>query len=304
MADATPAAAPDAGALAAFVRGSEAAGTAESAAALLARVHVAPLKTGLPFVDAVCALRPGHVLELVGPAGSGKTEALLQVAVSVVLPRELGGEAGAALVLDLDGKFDALRLVEVLLLRIRAGRLPQQQAEQQYAACMERFFLLRCHSSLDALRSLQGLDGLLASAGARAGTPVRVLLVDNVAAHYWVDRAQRPGHAGPPPLSLAKVHAAAAGAVSRASLSRAVLVIATKTPIHRDDGGGGGGGRVHREFLPQAWSEVVTHRVALLAPERNDGAEPVFSAVWEGGSRASSGVHRFNITPTSLVACR
>lgn len=35
--------------------------------------------TGLPCIDAFVKLRPGHVLEVVGPAGSAKTELLVQV---------------------------------------------------------------------------------------------------------------------------------------------------------------------------------------------------------------------------------
>ena len=40
---------------------------------------VEPLRTGLPFLDGRIALKPGHLLEVVGPSGSAKSELLLQV---------------------------------------------------------------------------------------------------------------------------------------------------------------------------------------------------------------------------------
>lgn len=58
----------------------------ESAAALLARTYVEPLLTGVPVLDQHVALRPGNVMEVSGPAGSGKTEILVQVMFVANLP--------------------------------------------------------------------------------------------------------------------------------------------------------------------------------------------------------------------------
>ena len=67
--------------------------------------------TGIPFVDAHGALRPGQLVEVCGVGGSGKTEILMQAAVCGVMPRErrgvrFGGCESGVLLLDLDGKFD------------------------------------------------------------------------------------------------------------------------------------------------------------------------------------------------------
>lgn len=51
--------------------------------------------TGIPFVDAHGALRPGQLLEVCGVGGSGKTEILMQAAVHAVMPRKRG-EIGRA----------------------------------------------------------------------------------------------------------------------------------------------------------------------------------------------------------------
>ncbi len=54
---------------------------------------VEPLRTGLPFLDGRIALKPGHLLEVVGPSGSAKSELLLQVRTS----RSRGGMLQAAM---------------------------------------------------------------------------------------------------------------------------------------------------------------------------------------------------------------
>jgi ABC-type iron transport system FetAB ATPase subunit len=51
----------------------------ESAAEFFRRQGQEAVATGLSFIDAHIKLRPGHFLELAGPAGSAKSEILIQV---------------------------------------------------------------------------------------------------------------------------------------------------------------------------------------------------------------------------------
>lgn len=51
----------------------------ETAAEFLFRQRREAVVTGLPFIDSHVKLRPGHVLEIVGPTSSGKTEILIEV---------------------------------------------------------------------------------------------------------------------------------------------------------------------------------------------------------------------------------
>lgn len=51
----------------------------ETAAEFFRRHAREALACGLPFIDAYLRLRPGHLVELVGPAGAAKTELLIQV---------------------------------------------------------------------------------------------------------------------------------------------------------------------------------------------------------------------------------
>jgi len=51
----------------------------ETASQFLKRQAAEAVPTGLPFIDSHVILRPGSVLEIVGPSGSAKSEILIQV---------------------------------------------------------------------------------------------------------------------------------------------------------------------------------------------------------------------------------
>jgi|TARA_B110000259_G_scaffold182773_1_gene226939 hypothetical protein len=136
--------------------------------------------TGVPFIDQHGALRAGQLMEVCGVGGSGKTEILMQAAVNCALPVEshgvrFGGCATHVLLLDLDGKFDTLRLLKILTARItdalgrRGGAgndesngdetnsINQNNArisDAVYRESVGRFRMIRCHNSLDFLKAL------------------------------------------------------------------------------------------------------------------------------------------------------
>lgn len=83
----------------------------EAASALLARCAATPLPSGLPLVG---CLRPGEVLEFVGPSGVGKTALLVQVRRE----RERGPDASGGMRFSL----------------ARFSRLPSHILTQQVAA--------------------------------------------------------------------------------------------------------------------------------------------------------------------------
>ncbi|XAR51067.1 hypothetical protein NMG60_11005595 [Bertholletia excelsa] len=94
----------------------------ESAQTMLARVLSERPLLILPPLHRV-PLRVGNVVEIVGPSSSAKTQILIQVAISCILPKEwngvkYGGLEHLAMFFDLDCRFDILRFSQSLKHRI------------------------------------------------------------------------------------------------------------------------------------------------------------------------------------------
>lgn len=114
----------------------------ETAAQLFARSNPHPITSGVPPLDIHGGLHAGHLIEVAGPSCSGKTEILtqvyrmgftsqqpvgshplLQVLAHTILPEQwqdhhVGGLHAGALFLDLDTRFDLLRLIQILQSRL------------------------------------------------------------------------------------------------------------------------------------------------------------------------------------------
>ena len=153
----------------------------ETAAEFFARQAAEALATGVFCVDAHARLRPGHVLEVAGPTGAGKTALLTEMAARFVAAAPHGGGGGAVggaggaaaapaaaaaaptasaaasaasaapkpdcvVYVDLDCKFDPLRLLQLLRLLLNndgeGGGAEQRQEEGDGNKCIRR--LARC----------------------------------------------------------------------------------------------------------------------------------------------------------------
>ncbi|XP_066166276.1 DNA repair protein XRCC2 homolog isoform X2 [Oryza sativa Japonica Group] len=95
----------------------------ETAAAFLSRSLSARPPILLPPPLHRAPLRPGNVVEIAGPSNSGKSQLLLTAAVQCILPKEwkgtyFGGLGKVVMYLDLDCRFDVLRLAQILRNRI------------------------------------------------------------------------------------------------------------------------------------------------------------------------------------------
>ena len=226
----------------------------------------------------------------------------------------------------MDGRLDAARLPVALSQRIAACRTAAgvsngltcaaadgtplcDPQDPVYVSSLARFRLLRCRSSaevvhiaavLDRLVAKQARGGLRSSHSADADVPeleevapTRLLLIDNLGAHYWQEKATRPVHVphnaaqaafndargggsapGPAILDARTVHAALASAVRAAAMRHRVVVVATRhsygspapppqQPPGQGDARGGIPGPVYREYMSRAWQQVVTHRLSL-----------------------------------------
>ncbi|EIE19399.1 Lipoxigenase, partial [Coccomyxa subellipsoidea C-169] len=271
----------------------------ETAAQLIARTNVDPVNTGLFFAS---VLRPGQVLEITGPSGAAKSEVLIQVAAARILPRnwkgeQLGGEENVVL-FDLDRTLDTLRLYQVVAGRLRAAASNQHVGEDEVIAtaerCLQRLHVVLCSSSFSFLASLRTCGPLLKQLQESGG--MQLLLIDNVAAYYWLDRASQPLPACAfDPLrdgqtSLQQAHACIAAELQTLMRQHRLAVIATKQAVLSASSSAFDRTEAvdiwaHREFLPKAWQEIVTMRLLLRGPTITElggiAPRPPFAVKWQ-----------------------
>ncbi|XP_049385695.1 DNA repair protein XRCC2 homolog [Solanum stenotomum] len=95
----------------------------ETAKQFLTRVFSKRPFLPLPLPLHRIPLRPGNVVEIVGPSPSSKTRILMQAAINCILPKEwkgvnYGGLEQLVMFVDLDCRFDLLSLSQFLKQRI------------------------------------------------------------------------------------------------------------------------------------------------------------------------------------------
>ncbi|KAL3689272.1 hypothetical protein R1sor_015581 [Riccia sorocarpa] len=235
----------------------------ESARTMLKRVveRQQPSIAALPPLHRV-ALHGGHVLEVAGPSGSGKSEIMLQAIVSCILPKEwrghkLGGSEKPAVFFDLNCHFDMMRLVKLLHSRVREAlgqRISMEELsgravpawslsmgvdclDELLATSLKRFYHKRCFNSFGFLVALKTIRPFLKDVEMEHGSSPQLLIIDSVGAFYWLDRSVRsaPSDKGRKTLSLHSVSEAVVRELSQLVLTfPTLLILATKTIIHGD----------------------------------------------------------------------
>jgi hypothetical protein len=191
----------------------------------------------------------------------------------------------SAILFDLDGTFDPLRLDAALAAHLANMGLGPLAVAAAASAALARLSLCSPSSSFEWLAALRALPVLLSSI---PSSSPRLLLIDNASAFYWPDRA-RPGvpasvatadaaslagawpaggggapaaprpHPRPPAaLTLARVAGAAAACLKALARSHRCAVVVTRHAVLPGSapavgwgaGGGGGGGGGHGPSLP------------------------------------------------------
>jgi ABC-type taurine transport system ATPase subunit len=102
-------------------------GHSETAHQLFKRMRLDPIRTRLRAIDheIPTGIKPGSIVQLFGPASCGKSEILLHIIASVILPTNwqnqqdsqvysIGGDGNGAIVYDNDLRFDLLRLIRLM----------------------------------------------------------------------------------------------------------------------------------------------------------------------------------------------
>ncbi|CAN6469830.1 unnamed protein product [Victoria cruziana] len=185
----------------------------ESAQEMLSRASIeSPCLIAVPPLHRL-PLRPGNVVELVGPSPSAKSEILLQAAIKCILPNIcngvfFGGMQKLVMYFDLDCSFDVQRFSNSLKACIAeacgnstcgqnkqssddVGPLAEKLHfnEDVYMSCMRRFSYIRCYNSYEFLASLKTIQRRMQKESEAHGVGVSYLMIDSISAFYWMDRA-------------------------------------------------------------------------------------------------------------------
>ncbi|KAL6840127.1 hypothetical protein ACP4OV_029937 [Aristida adscensionis] len=284
----------------------------ETAAAFLSRSISArpPIILSPPLHRA--PLRPGNVVEITGPSNSGKSHLLLMAAVQCILPKEwegiyFGGLGKAVVYLDLDCRFDVLRLAQILRNRIaegygsthsKHGELEKDDAKDKFrcssdnmlfSECMQRFLYVSCYNSPEFIAALKTVRARATSEV--IGVDIYFLMIDSIGAFYWIDRATQPiqDNKG---KSLQSVTEIVVQEIRKFLQLQPALVLVTKAPIYGEgtmtsnDFNRGSSKYIledstvfaysgheeeqtlsYREFMPSIWQSLVTHRINLQVDE-------------------------------------
>ncbi|RPD64906.1 hypothetical protein L227DRAFT_650053 [Lentinus tigrinus ALCF2SS1-6] len=183
----------------------------QSFLATVRRESVAAGSTFIPVLDAHLSsvnsrrashnwpLNQGDVLEIQGPATSGKTHLLYHLLVTCLMPRsyngkELGGWGKAAVFFDTDDKLNISRLYTLLLSRMRRligseditdASVPLEDVASQR---LENLHIFRPTSSVQLAINLLHLPKYHATEPRLRDKEIGLLVIDSLSAFYWRDR--------------------------------------------------------------------------------------------------------------------
>jgi RAD51-like protein 1 len=126
----------------------------------------------------------GSISELVGPAGAGKTQFCLTLAVAAAAPKSVGGLDGGVVFIDTEQKFSGVRLAEIARAKFPSvygdgdgdGAPSEADARASLTTLTSRVLVLTPSTLSEILQRLNGLEEALIDHG------VRLLVVDSMAA--------------------------------------------------------------------------------------------------------------------------
>ncbi|KAK9897196.1 hypothetical protein P389DRAFT_194826 [Cystobasidium minutum MCA 4210] len=174
-----------------------------------------------PHATEISTLNRGNVIEIQGPAASGKTQCLQFFAMTTCMPRDwqvslsvrgssrpprpekiaIGGREKCVAVIDCDGRFDSKRTYHLvhshLVRRVQehAATIPSlysaeaepEALHEETLQALKRIHLFRPTSSASLAATLLRLPEYCMK---NCQSELAFLLIDNVSAFYWQDRYQ------------------------------------------------------------------------------------------------------------------
>ncbi|OCH95764.1 hypothetical protein OBBRIDRAFT_744938, partial [Obba rivulosa] len=153
------------------------------------------------------SLNRGDVIEIQGPAASGKTHLLYHLLIICISPREyqrvqLGGWDKAALFFDTDNTFDVSRFRQLLVSYLTeqlsqqygslAGHVYQPSfpdlAEEIASSCLQNLHIIRPEATSQLATTLLNLPKYHATHPSLQYQDIGILAIDSMSAFYWKDR--------------------------------------------------------------------------------------------------------------------
>ncbi|XP_048229431.1 DNA repair protein XRCC2 homolog isoform X2 [Ricinus communis] len=212
----------------------------ESGREMLSRVQKERPYLHLPPPFHKVPIRVGNVIEVIGSSPSAKTHILMQSATHCILPQYCGGLGRLVFFVDLDCRFDILRLSQILKNRIIQTN--GSDDEEIFGACMRRFRYIRCYDSLEFLATLKTLRHQIQRDREAQGITISCMMIDSIGAFHWVDRAST-SFLGDNSRNLKRP----------CSPGSAVSSVSNKL--------------VHREYMSSVWQSFVTLRILVQATD-------------------------------------
>ena len=145
------------------------------------RRHIGKLTTGSKALDDLLGggVETQSITEMYGEFGSGKTQLAHQLAVNVQLNRELGGLDGSCVLIDTESTFRPERITQM-----------SDGAGLEADAILQNIHVARAYNSNHQILLVEtALE--LAEQLKNSGTPVRLLIVDSLTAHFRAEYVGR-----------------------------------------------------------------------------------------------------------------
>lgn len=159
----------------------------------------------LPFFSMLSpeghCLKGGDIVEFSGTEGTGKSEILLNITVRCILPkicqgRKLGREV-EVIFISTDHKFDLQRLTTLIESHlstcwhtpvVQGQSIPDPEYRKLVMSCLARVYVVHCNTSNELTLTFEYMKTFLHN-----HSQVCALMLDNVAAYYWLDRDKSEG---------------------------------------------------------------------------------------------------------------
>uniref|UniRef100_A0A7S3PDZ0 Rad51-like C-terminal domain-containing protein n=1 Tax=Aplanochytrium stocchinoi TaxID=215587 RepID=A0A7S3PDZ0_9STRA len=238
------------------------------------------LYTGISTLD---KRKPSHdgadVIEISGLSNTGKTQLLMHIVASCVLPQDMGGEESVCIYFDNEMKFDPGRMQSIITeqivnivdggggLRFFHGQTGTgNDIEKTITECTDRVKVVRCRSNLEVLYTLYSLRPAIESEN------IRLICMDTVASFFWETLDTDSNASG--------LHVSIPNALKRLMQYNQLCVAVTKPVLFNFTSSAPMLNKKRTEYLSETWRNMVSTRVFLSrAREQNVSISPsVFQA--------------------------